>query len=109
MGEFRHQAAVAMLDEIKLPKVRAFFDKQPDEYSRCFYVSRTGMNGYVTAAVLPYGSKLGWKPSEEMNEVRAAFLSLCEELGASFVEVEFGGFMGPAVITEDSGRYDDGD
>lgn len=68
-------------------------------------VCQSPVNGYVSFAVFPDGSKEGWLVSDRANQQRASFVaylrSLAYEDGSSsysFVEFSYGDEDGPAFI-----------
>ena len=93
MGYMKHEALVMTTwREDRRYIFDAFRDAMPDEF-RGLLVGPIDapMNGYVSWAFLPDGSKRGWDHSEKAHDLRVALAKLCDEEGIDWSWVYFGG------------------
>lgn len=80
MGYIKHDSVLVVVNDYvpgQMPDVEAFRQSLPEEW-RPLVVGPIPavVNGYVTYAFLPDGSKEGWPPSDRGDEYRNAFVEL---------------------------------
>ena len=81
MGYIKHDSVIVVISDIldtgQMPDVDAFRQSLPEEW-RSLIVGpiQAVVNGYVTYAFLPDGSKEGWALSDRGDEYRDAFIEL---------------------------------
>lgn len=95
MGYTKHDAVIVTTGAWRkggLPDVDAFRASMPEEF-RPLVVGPidAAVNGYVSYAFLPDGSKEYWSESDLGDTLRAQFVGLFAELGDHVVAVSFGG------------------
>ena len=106
MGRMRHHAIiVTSWDRDCLDEARA---KAQGLFRYCSAITGSGMNGNMSFLVPPDGSKEGWAESDVGDAARKGFVAWMNEqryedesTPLDWVEVEFGGDGGEAVIVND--------
>ena len=98
MGYMKHDVVVATMSDSVAPDMDAFRASIPERFRSIVIGPIPGViNGYVTCAMLPDGSKEGWADSDEADAIRARFVALFgqryEDGSSDFdvVHAEFGG------------------
>ena len=82
MGYMRHDSVIVVVNDYALdlpdmPDVAAFRESLPEKWRGLVVGPAEGVvNGYLTYAFLPDGSKEGWGESDKGDEYRAAFVDL---------------------------------
>jgi hypothetical protein len=67
------------------------------------------MNGYISFAVLPDGSKEGWEESDDGDAARDRFVAWIESKHSyAWAEVQFGDDNGEQIVTRASGMARNG-
>jgi hypothetical protein len=67
------------------------------------------MNGYISFAVLPDGSKEGWEESDDGDAARDRFIAWIEsKYNYAWAEVQFGDDNGEQIVTRASGMARNG-
>lgn len=100
MGHVEHEAIIVTTASYRaggLPDIEAFRDSLPEEFRRLVIGPvESAINGCVTYAFLPVGSKRGWDFAELGDEYRDRFVALFDQIyddGSSadhLVGVKFG-------------------
>ena len=118
MGVMNHNAIVATTwDDDKFYIVKQWITDLGGDYAqfRCLFAfSGSVANGYQTIVLCPDGSKEGWKPSVQGNELRDRFVARLEQDcygdGSSpwcWVEIGFGEFGQKIIRGNNKNRYND--
>lgn len=104
MGTIHHHAVLATTwDEKRVDALKVWIESR--EWRAHFLIGPAVMNGYITVALVPDGSKEWWDTSIDGDLLRAAFIERLKkdahEDGSNpwdFVEVEYGE-LGTRVVT----------
>lgn len=89
MGYIKHNAVIAVTIEGYEPDVEQFRSGLPEEWRPLVVGPIPGVvNGYVSYAFLPDGSKEGWPLSADGDKYRADFMALFD---IDAIDVGFGG------------------
>jgi hypothetical protein len=80
MGYIAHDAVIVTTNDYRpggLPDVEAFRQSLPESYRQLVIGPVAApLNGYISFAFLPDGSKKGWPAAEEASEYRRQFAEL---------------------------------
>ena len=90
MGTIQHDAVVAMISDRHIDTVRSWIDALPEDKQTLFFLGPQLTNMYAAAVMTPDGSKEGWEPSNEADELREKFLALMSDVHADWVHASWG-------------------
>jgi len=92
MSYIKHDAVIATgCRSTFIAACETFRNETRSEHRKFILGPVHGINGFVTFVISPDGSKESWETSDELDGLRAAFVAIAKEHGASVVEVRFGG------------------
>lgn len=100
MGYIRHDLACIVVSEEKVPEIESWRECLSADAARFVVGPVVGVNGYVSYAVLPDGSKEGWGTSNDLDGVRDMLLGFAKSgrWSDDGIQVRFGGDDPDAMI-----------
>jgi hypothetical protein len=105
MGLQKHEAVIAIPRRDGKEAIEAFKQRMPEHYRRLLVGPVDVINGYTSFVLMPDGSKEDWGMSNEMDEIRAEFISLLESLSADWAHVVIHDEVRHEDDTEDDAPY----